>query len=96
MIELHPMIERLRNDSLLVRELEVAGFEGPLAARLYKAEADGKRDVLVVFFHGGGFVDCDLDHGDGLLRHLAEAAGYPIVLASTYTLAPVKPFPAAV
>jgi len=96
MIELHPMIERLRNDSLLVRELEVGGFEGPLAARLYKAEREGKRDVLVVFFHGGGFVDGDLDHGDGLLRRLAEGGGQPIVLASTYTLAPVKPFPAAV
>jgi len=96
MIELHPMIESLRDDTLVVRELEVGGFEGPLAARLYRAEADGKRDVLVVFFHGGGFVDGDLDHSDSFLRHLAKASGYPLVLSSTYTLAPVKPFPAAV
>ena len=96
MIALHPAIERLRDDTLVVRELEVGGFEGPLAARLYKAEREGKREVLVVFFHGGGFVDGDLDHGDGLLRHLADTGGYPIVLASTYTLATSKPFPAAV
>jgi len=96
MIALHPMIDRLRESGLAVRELEVGGFEGPLEARLYKAELEGKREVLVVFFHGGGFVDGDLDHGDSLLRHLAETDGKPIVLASTYTLATSKPFPAAV
>jgi acetyl esterase/lipase len=81
---------------LSVRELDVAGAEGPLSARLYKAAADGKRDLLIVFFHGGGFVDGDLDQPDGFLRHLAEASGYPVVLSSTYTLATSKPFPAAV
>ncbi|MGZ5182599.1 MAG: alpha/beta hydrolase [Ramlibacter sp.] len=82
--------------ALAVRELEVGGAEGPLGARLYKAAADGKRDILIVFFHGGGFVDGDLDEADGFLRHLAEASGYPVVLSSSYTLATVKPFPAAV
>jgi len=77
-------------------ELDLAGFEGPLAGRLYRAVVDGKRDLLIVFFHGGGFVDGDLDEADGFLRRLAVASGYPVVLSSTYTLAPVKPFPAAV
>ena len=81
---------------LAVRELEIAGFEGPLAGRLYRAAADGRRDLLIVFFHGGGFVDGNLDEADGFLRRLADASGYPVVLSSTYTLAPVKPFPAAV
>ena len=84
------------NHQLEVRALEVAGFEGPLAGRLYRAAVDGKRDLLVVFFHGGGFVDGDLDAVDVFLRRLADASGYPVVLSSTYTLAPVKPFPAAV
>jgi acetyl esterase len=82
--------------SLSVRELDVAGAEGPLAARLYKASVDGKRDILIVFFHGGGFVDGNLEEPDNFLRHLAAASGYPVVLSSSYTLAPVKPFPAAV
>jgi acetyl esterase len=82
--------------SLSVRDLNVVGAEGPLAARLYKAAVDGKRDVLIVFFHGGGFVDGDLDEPDSFLRRLAEASGYPVVLSSSYTLAAVKPFPAAV
>lgn len=82
--------------TLNVKDIQVAGFEGPLAARLYKASADGKRDILIVFFHGGGFVGGDLDQSDSFLRHLAEASGYPVVLSSTYTLATSKPFPAAV
>ena len=81
---------------LEVRAMEVAGFEGPLAGRLYRAASDGRRDLLIVFFHGGGFVGGDLDESDGFLRRLAIASGYPVVLSSTYTLAPVKPFPAAV
>jgi len=93
---MNAVADSVMEPSLAVRELEVTGCEGPLAARLYKAGADGKRDVLIVFFHGGGFVHGDLDHSDGFLRHLAEAGGYPVVLSSTYTLATSKPFPAAV
>jgi acetyl esterase/lipase len=81
---------------LAVKNLDVEGFEGPLAARLYKAAGAGKRDLLIVFFHGGGFVDGNLDQSDGFLRHLAEDSGYPVVLSSSYTLATSKPFPAAV
>jgi acetyl esterase len=81
---------------LEVRPLQVAGAEDVLDARLYQASSDGKRDTLIVFFHGGGFVDGDLDHSDGFLRHLAVASGFPVVLSSSYTLATVKPFPAAI
>ena len=82
-----------------VRELEVGGAEGPLAARLYLGSAAGaqaKRDTLIVFFHGGGFVSGDLQEADEFLRHLAECNVERAVLASNYTLATVKPFPAAV
>jgi len=82
--------------TLSVKDMQATGAEGPLAARLYKASTDGKRDILIVFFHGGGFVGGDLDQSDSFLRHLAEASGYPVVLSSTYTLATSKPFPAAV
>jgi acetyl esterase/lipase len=80
---------------LEVRPLQVSGAEGVLDARLYRASSDGKRDILIVFFHGGGFVDGDLDQPDPFLRHLAVASGYPVELSSTYTRATVKPFPAA-
>ena len=80
-----------------IRELEVAGAEGPLVARLYMADAArSKKDSLVVFFHGGGFVGGGLDDADQFLRHMSCGAANQLVLASCYTLATTKPFPAAV
>ena len=82
---------------LNIRELEVAGAEGPLKARLYAGgAASGKRDGLIVFFHSGGFVGGDLDEADAFLRHLAACSTQQLVLASCYTLATERPFPAAV
>ena len=82
---------------LVIRELEAAGAEGPLAARLYRGGLDkAKRDGLVVFFHAGGFVGGDLDEADEFLRHLASCSTRQLVFASCYTLATERPFPAAV
>ena len=83
---------------LNIRDLEVAGAEGPLAARLYASAAPGaRRDGLIVFFHSGGFVGGDLDEADQFLRHLASCSRQQqLVLASCYTLATKSPFPAAV
>lgn len=79
-----------------VRELELGGAQGALAGRLYLAGTPVKRDTLIVFFHGGGFVDGDLQEADEFLRHLAACNEERAVLASNYTLATVSPFPAAV
>ena len=82
---------------LTIRELDVAGAEGPLAARLYSGDAARvKKDALGVFFHSGGFIKGDLDEADAFLRHIAGGAARQLVLASSYTLASVRPFPAAV
>jgi acetyl esterase len=82
---------------LTIRELEVVGAEGPLAARLYIGDAPRvKKDSLVVFFHSGGFVGGDLDEADEFLRCMAGGAANQLVLASSYTLATARPFPAAV
>jgi acetyl esterase len=91
------MVDERQLAELQPRELEVGGAEGPLAARLYLGgDTKLKRDTLVVFFHGGGFVSGNLDDADDFLRHLAFCSEDLAVLASTYTLAGVKPFPAAV
>jgi len=84
------------SDLLKVRALDVRGAEGPLPARLYTSGTAAKRDALIVFFHGGGFVGGDLEEIDMFLRYLADNHPDYAVLASTYTLATVKPFPAAV
>lgn len=82
---------------LTIRELEVRGAQGPLAARLYMSGQPGvKRDTLIVFFHGGGFVAGDLDEADEFLRHLVSCNPDQAILATNYTLASVSPFPAAV
>ena len=83
-------------DDVRVRELEVAGEQGPLKARLYAAGPASKRDTLIVFFHGGGFVTGDVEDADLFARHLADSSQAQVVLASNYTLATVRPFPAAV
>ncbi len=81
-----------------IRALEVEGAEGLLCARLYGGgAARGKKDTLVVFFHGGGFVGGDLEDADQFLRHMSCGGGASqLVLASCYTLATERPFPAAV
>lgn len=82
---------------LEIRDIEVRGAQDPLPARLYTAGSRGaKKDGLIVFFHSGGFVAGDLNEADEFLRHLARRTPEYAVLASSYTLAGVRPFPAAV
>jgi len=82
---------------LQIRDAQVSGAAGMLAARIYAAGAAGeKHDCLIVFFHGGGFVGGDLDDSDEFLRNLVGCNLGCIVLATNYTLATASPFPAAV
>jgi acetyl esterase len=82
---------------LNVRELTVTGAASVQAARMYTSGQPAiKRDSLIVFFHGGGFVGGDLDEADELLRNLVLCNPEQIVLATNYTLATERPFPAAV
>jgi cation diffusion facilitator CzcD-associated flavoprotein CzcO/acetyl esterase/lipase len=77
-----------------VRDLTVDGGAGLLDARLYTpAHTDGP-PPLVVYLHGGGFVEGDLDTHDEVCRLLCRQAGHA-VLSVAYRLAPEHPFPAA-
>jgi acetyl esterase len=77
-----------------VDDRTIPGPAGPLPVRVYTPEGTGPFPV-VVFFHGGGFVICDLDTHDALARALCRASG-SIVLSVDYRLAPEHKFPAAV
>ena len=84
------------DSSLSVRMLEVHGERRQLAARLYRSGSkDTRRESLIVYFHGGFFIGGDLDDSDAFLRQLVAANPRQSVLAATYTLAPERPFPAA-
>ena len=77
-------------------ELTVPGPAGPLGARLYAARpaAEGPLPV-VAYYHGGGWIQGDLDTHDAFCGKLA-LAGECLVVALDYRLAPEHKFPAAV
>jgi acetyl esterase len=76
-----------------VRDLDLAGAEAPLAARLYVPDPADTPGPLIVYFHGGGFVVGDLDTHDNTCRMLARRSEAR-VLAIGYRLAPEARFPA--
>jgi acetyl esterase len=78
-----------------VRDIQVDGAEGPIKARHYVPVEPGGPHPLIVFYHGGGFVICDLDTHDAPCRLLCRYGGAH-VLSIDYRLAPEHPFPAAV
>ncbi|HUN77302.1 MAG TPA: alpha/beta hydrolase [Solirubrobacteraceae bacterium] len=73
---------------------ELAGPAGPIPARLYRPAQAPTRGPLLVYYHGGGWVQGSIashDHACGLLAHLSGVR----VLSIEYRLAPEHPFPAA-
>jgi acetyl esterase/lipase len=74
-----------------VQDLTVNGADGLIAARLYSDRSD-KRPALV-YFHGGGFIQGDLETHDDLCRKLAGLSGFTVI-AVDYRLAPEHPYPA--
>ncbi|MDX6583417.1 MAG: acetyl esterase [Solirubrobacterales bacterium] len=85
-----PVIEVAR-----VSELEIPGPAGAIPARLYIPAGVVDGAPLIVYYHGGGHVICDLDTHDQPCRFLAAEVG-ALVLSVDYRLGPEHPFPAAV
>jgi acetyl esterase len=77
-----------------VRELELAGPAGAIAARLYRPGGLAAPAPCLVFYHGGGFTLGSLDSHDLPCRQLAAGTAC-LVIAVDYRLAPEHPFPAA-
>jgi acetyl esterase len=70
------------------------GPAGPLPYRLYRPGPGGASMPVLVFFHGGGFVQGDLETHDAACRELAMEAGCAVISVD-YRLAPEHPYPAA-
>ncbi len=77
-----------------VADRTIPGPAGPLGLRVYTPLGGTGPFPLLVFFHGGGFVVCDLDTHDALCRNLCAGAGC-VVASVDYRLAPEHRFPAA-
>ena len=71
----------------------IPGPAGEIPVRIYAPAGSGPFPAMV-FFHGGGWVICDLDTHDGLCRSLCHGAGC-VVVSVDYRLAPEHKFPAA-
>jgi acetyl esterase len=77
-----------------IQNLRIPGPECEIPIRVYTPDAPAPRPALI-YFHGGGWVVCDLDTHDVICTALAHRAG-AVVVAVDYRLAPENKFPAAV
>lgn len=82
------------DDVRSAEDLEIASAHGPIPARVYHPHGADRPRPVVVFFHGGGFVFCDLESHDGFCRAMARGAD-AIVVSVDYRLAPEHRAPAA-
>jgi acetyl esterase len=76
-----------------VENRTIPGPAGEIPVRIYTPQGSGPFPALV-FFHGGGWVICNLDTHDGICRSLANGASC-VVVSVDYRLAPEHKFPAA-
>ena len=72
------------------------GDVSDVPVRIYWPDAveAGRPLPVVVFYHGGGFVLCDIESHDGFCRALARG-GQAVVVSVGYRLAPEHPAPTA-
>ncbi len=78
------------------RDLSIEGPGGALPVRLYRAEGAPKGPApVLLFMHGGGWVQGSVGTYDALCRWLAVESG-ALVASLEYRLAPEHPYPAAV
>jgi acetyl esterase len=79
-----------------VEDIRIPGPAGPIGARVYDpAGPSASPRPVVAYFHGGGWVQGDLETHHGLCARLASRAG-ALIVAIDYRLAPEHRFPAAV
>jgi acetyl esterase len=78
-----------------VEDITVPTPDGPIPVRVYKPKTLAKSPApALIFYHGGGWVICDLDSHDVVCRQMADQAGF-MVFSVDYRLAPEHKFPAA-
>jgi acetyl esterase len=76
-----------------VTDLTLPGPAGAIPVRVYRPSTQAHLPV-VAYFHGGGWMLCDLDTHDTTCRDIARSAG-AVVVSVHYRRSPEHPFPAA-
>jgi acetyl esterase len=74
-----------------VEDRTIAVDGGRITLRIYRP-TDAPTAPVVVFFHGGGWVLCDLESHDATARRIANDSGF-VVVATDYRRAPEARFP---
>lgn len=82
-------------DLAVIKNITLQGADGPVPARHYCASADTALRPALVFFHGGGFVQGDLETHNAVCMKLAKWSD-AVVIAVDYRLAPEHVYPAGV
>jgi acetyl esterase len=77
-----------------IEDTSIPGREGEIPIRIYTPDALSPCPAMV-YFHGGGWVVCDLNTHDVACSAIARRAG-AVVVSVDYRLAPEHKFPAAV
>lgn len=93
LFRVHPLPGVSAAEVAVVTDRLIPGPDEPLRLRVYTPQGTGPFPLLV-FFHGGGFVICDLDTHDAICRNFCGGAGC-VVVSVDYRLAPEHHFPAA-
>jgi acetyl esterase len=82
-------------DLASVQDIAVPSAEGAIPVRVYRPRALKSTPApAFIFYHGGGWVICDLDSHDVVCRQIADQTGF-MVFSVDYRLAPEHKFPAA-
>lgn len=96
MAKMASQLDRKAPEIMRTDDITVAGADGPLMARLFSNQSrGGPASPAMVYFHGGGFVQGDLETHHDLCAKIAKWWG-GVVIAIDYRLAPENPFPAGV
>ena len=86
-------IARLEYEAVSKVEDKIAkGRNGDIRIRVYQQKANS---AVLVYYHGGGFVLCNLETHDAICRRIARLSNATVVSVD-YRLAPEHKFPAAV
>lgn len=82
------------NPRLEIQDVPISGHAQHILLRHYRPTFEKQILPIVLYFHGGGFIEGDLDEAHAQASYLAESIP-AWVISVAYSLAPLYPFPAA-